>query len=177
LLVTGKQLDGYGGPVSRFGERRGFFISRFGEEGDGTMRTHRVWLGAVGVLIAGVAFLGLGRPQAAAQANKSGAQEDKASIWMRGKLTNSKNIVEGLTREDFKLVRENAETMQFMGYLEQWFRSDVEGYKGQVQAFQYANAALVKAAREKNLDGATLAYTQLTISCVQCHKIVRGATR
>ena len=40
--------------------------------------------------------------------------------------------------------------------------------------FEYANKALALAAREKNLDGATIAYIQLTVSCVQCHKLVRG---
>jgi hypothetical protein len=43
-----------------------------------------------------------------------------------------------------------------------------------MQCFGSANGALVRAAEDKNLDGATLAYTQLAISCVQCHKIVRG---
>ena len=34
--------------------------------------------------------------------------------------------------------------------------------------------ALTKAAQEKNLDAATLAYVRLTMSCVDCHKFVRG---
>jgi hypothetical protein len=32
---------------------------------------------------------------------------------------------------------------------------------------------MVKMAKDKNLDGAALAYVQLTMSCVNCHKYVR----
>ncbi len=31
-------------------------------------------------------------------------------------------------------------------------------------------------AKEKNLDGATLAFLRITMSCVNCHKYVRIAT-
>ncbi len=34
--------------------------------------------------------------------------------------------------------------------------------------------ALIRAARNKNLDGATLAYVRITMNCVDCHKFVRG---
>ena len=37
----------------------------------------------------------------------------------------------------------------------------------------HANA-LTKAAKEKNVDAATLAYVRMTMSCVDCHKLVRG---
>jgi hypothetical protein len=32
-------------------------------------------------------------------------------------------------------------------------------------------------AKEKNIDGATLAYLRLTMSCVNCHKYVRFAKK
>ena len=58
-----------------------------------------------------------------------------------------------------------------------WFCADTPQYKGQLNAFWFANDALIQAADEKNLDAATLAYTQLTISCVNCHKQVRAAEK
>jgi hypothetical protein len=104
-------------------------------------------------------------------------EHQEQSIWMRQKVTASQQILEGLTREDYELIRVNAQAMHFMGYLESWARSDTPGYREQMQSFGFANGALVRAAKDKNLDGATLAYTQLAVSCVQCHKIVRGKTR
>jgi hypothetical protein len=40
-------------------------------------------------------------------------------------------------------------------------------------SFRSANKSLVRMAQEKDLDGATLAFMQLTQSCVQCHKVLR----
>jgi hypothetical protein len=34
--------------------------------------------------------------------------------------------------------------------------------------------SLVKAAKDRNLDAATLGYVRMTMSCVDCHKLVRG---
>jgi hypothetical protein len=47
------------------------------------------------------------------------------------------------------------------------------GYQTQLQVFRFASNELVRLAEEKNLDGASLAYTQMTISCVNCHKFLR----
>jgi hypothetical protein len=142
------------------------------------MRKQRVWLATVTLALTSFLVLAAGRPWAHGQTTKKTAEsEDKASLWMKSKLVNSKNVLEALTREDFAAIQENAQAMQFVGYLEKWFRADVDGYKEQMQVFQFANTSLVKAAKAKNLDGATLAYNQLTISCVQCHKIVRGTSR
>ena len=43
--------------------------------------------------------------------------------------------------------------------------------------FDYANKSLVLAARERNLDRATIAYLQLTLSCVNCHTLVRDSAK
>lgn len=103
--------------------------------------------------------------------------QEKSSIWMKMKLTASQNILAGLTESDFDKVRANAEAMSFLGYLEKWVRGTSPDYKRQISYFDFANGELIRQAREKNLDGATLAYNQLSISCVQCHKIVRDAPK
>jgi hypothetical protein len=46
-----------------------------------------------------------------------------------------------------------------------------------LRLFEFADRELIRAAREENLYGATLAFTQLTISCVNCHKIVRSVPK
>ena len=33
---------------------------------------------------------------------------------------------------------------------------------------------MVKAAKDNNVDAATVAYFQMTVSCVTCHKYLRG---
>lgn len=100
-------------------------------------------------------------------------QRREASIWMTRKLEYSKSILDGLTRGDFDLVRKNAEAMQVVGYLEMWDRADLPEYRRQIRYFDTATKELIRQAGAKNINGATLAYTQLTLSCVQCHTVVR----
>jgi cytochrome c556 len=112
----------------------------------------------------------------AVQATRGGDDRDKdekSSIWMKQKLSASQNILAGLTKGDFDAIDKNAQSMLVVEYLEKWLRADTPGYNMKPKDFEYANKALRLAAREKNMDGATIAYIQLTLSCVHCHKLVR----
>jgi hypothetical protein len=104
-------------------------------------------------------------------------EQDKSSLWMKQKLAASQNILGGLTKADYDTIRLNAESMLFVGYLERWVRAESPEYKNMMRDFEYANKALVLASREKSLDSATLAYVQLTLSCVNCHKVVRDLSK
>lgn len=109
----------------------------------------------------------------ATQDDRAEDSRDKASLWMRHKLSASQKILEGMTRGDYELIQKNAKDMHVLGYLEGAIRSGVPEYKTQLRAFDHALVAIVRNADEKNLDGVTIAYTQMTISCVQCHKVIR----
>ena len=54
---------------------------------------------------------------------------------------------------------------------------NAEEYLHFTMDFQRIADDLIKSAGAKNLDGATLAYTRLTINCVDCHKYVRLVTK
>jgi cytochrome c556 len=104
-----------------------------------------------------------------------GEPQDKASIWMTQKLRASQEVLKGLADGDFEAIGANAQTMNLMTHLEKWIRADTPGYRTQLRLFEFADRELIRAAKEKNLDAAALAYNQLTISCVNCHKLVRAA--
>jgi hypothetical protein len=55
-----------------------------------------------------------------------------------------------------------------------WRAFENPDYDQHSATFRRQVDALAKAARNKNLDGATLAYVRMTMSCVDCHKFVRG---
>lgn len=106
------------------------------------------------------------------------AAEDKdadkrASVWMRKKLDYSQNILAGITSGDFELVRQNANAMKGLGKIETFVRGRTPGYKTQMQIFQEANDELLRQAQRESADGAALAFTQLTITCINCHKQLR----
>jgi hypothetical protein len=100
-----------------------------------------------------------------------------SSLWMRQKLQASQAILAGLADADFETIGKNAQAMNLMTHLEKWVRADTPGYRTQLRLFEFADRELIRATREKNIDAATLAYNQLTISCVSCHKIVREAAK
>ena len=74
---------------------------------------------------------------------------------------------------DFKAMGKSAELMHGLNRIERFVRRGPEGYRDELQQFNMANNALRKACRDENLEAATLAFNQLTISCVSCHQHLR----
>jgi hypothetical protein len=95
------------------------------------------------------------------------------SFWMEKKLEYTQEILRGLAVGNLKDVAENGEQMRLLSKVEGWIRNRKPGYRAQFQAFEFANAEIVRNANAGNLDGAAMAFQQLTISCVSCHKILR----
>lgn len=100
-------------------------------------------------------------------------EDDKLGL-MRKKLAQTQRILEGLATEDYDLIAKNAKKLSKLTVLEKWVRANTLEYKSQLNMFQSANRELIRFADEKNLDGAALAYLQLTLTCVNCHKQIRA---
>lgn len=135
-------------------------------------RLRLVALVACGLLLASI------HPTAAQ--DKPGIEQEKASAWMKQKLELSQNILSGLTMGDWDAVELNAQRMNIVNYLEKWIAADkpqYTEYKRQLSYFELANREILRQAKAKNIEGATLAYNQLNISCVQCHQVVRDAKK
>jgi hypothetical protein len=96
--------------------------------------------------------------------------------FMRKKLEFAKNVLEGLTTEDFPLIAKNAKGLRLLSQAAEWevpTIPDVENYLAYTAEFQRVTADMAKKAEAKNLDGATLDYVRMTTNCVNCHKYVR----
>ena len=94
--------------------------------------------------------------------------------FMRLKLDHSKNVLEGLALEDYDLIAKNAQDMSLLSLAASWQVLQTPEYLQQSNEFRRTADALTKAAQDENLDGAALAYVELTMKCVNCHKYVRG---
>ncbi|MBI2826970.1 MAG: hypothetical protein HYX69_20025 [Planctomycetia bacterium] len=105
--------------------------------------------------------------------------EQEPSFWMKKKLEFSEHILSGLVTADFDRISTSATSMNNLGQVEKWTRRgvDSEAYRVQLQIFHYANEELIRQADKKSIDGATLAFSQLTLSCVNCHKVMRDSKR
>jgi len=104
--------------------------------------------------------------------------QDQKSFWMEKKLESSQHILKGLATADFEAIGKAAESMKNMTILEKLTRrTHADEYRAQLAMFQSANKQLIHEAGKKNIDGATLAFTQLTLSCVNCHKVLRDPAK
>jgi cytochrome c556 len=109
----------------------------------------------------------------AAFAANGQAEPDKVGVFMRAKLAHSQNVLEGLTTEDFELIEKGAQELALASLDSNWQVLQTEDYVRQSAEFRRSCGTLRDAAKAKNLDGATLAWMDVTLKCVQCHKYVR----
>jgi hypothetical protein len=127
-----------------------------------TLKGHRPMLLALAAPLAGGVL-----------ASSEGQERSPLKQFMRQKLDHSKDVLEGLAVEDFAMIAKNAKAMRELSEDARWRASPNINYLRLSAEFQdLANELAVKA-RERNLDGATLAYVKLTMNCVKCHQLVR----
>ena len=114
------------------------------------------------------------KPEAKAVQKPDEKIDDKnPSIWMKKKLDYSQNILAGITAEDFDKIADNARAMKGLGKFEAFVRSRNAAYTRQLQAFDDINDEIIRQADNDNVEGVALAFTQLTVNCVNCHKVLR----
>ena len=100
--------------------------------------------------------------------------EKDTSSFMKRKLTNSKNIVSGLATEDFELIEKSSQDLMLLSQEAEWKVMTTPAYLEMSRDFRASAKRVREAAKKKNLDGATLAYFEVTLSCVRCHKYIRN---
>ena len=121
------------------------------------------------VLCIGLFFVGRGQTD---EPKRNAPNQSVA--FMRLKLDHSQKVLEGLAMEDFELVAKHARLIALLTEDENWKLFQTVEYRHFSAEFQRLANELTKEAQKKNLDGTALAYVQMTMSCVNCHKYVRG---
>ena len=101
--------------------------------------------------------------------------EQTTSFWMDRKLHLSQQLLAGITAGDFDKVTTSAQAMRSLNKVEAFIRGRTPGYRTQLQFFDESLDEIIRQADKDNLEGAALGFTQLTISCVNCHKQLRAA--
>jgi cytochrome c556 len=114
----------------------------------------------------------------AALAAIQGTQEQQqfqqdTTKFMQKKLDSSRQIVEGLAIEDFEKISKSGQDLMLLAQEADWNVIQTEPYLALSREFRKSASRLRDAGNEKNLDGATLAYFEVTLSCVRCHKYIR----
>jgi cytochrome c556 len=104
-------------------------------------------------------------------ANEPAEGRDEVPL-MEQKLTHAQNILSAIAKEDYAKLSENAEGLRRLAE-KQWIEKDTPEYRAQLKDFWVVLEGIRASAADKDIDGATLAYMQMTLSCVRCHKYLR----
>jgi hypothetical protein len=103
----------------------------------------------------------------------SGFDKDTNESLMKKKLTHSQKVLEGLALGEFKKISTNAEKLIAISKAAEWKANKSAKYEVYSNEFRRLADKLIDKAKAKDLDGATLAYVEMTLNCVKCHKYVR----
>lgn len=132
------------------------------------------WPTERGLPLAAVAVAVVGATLAGTAADAP-PEPDRVAVFMRAKLGHADRVLEGLAVADYAMIERAAQELSLASLDSNWQVLQTEDYVRQSAEFRRACDALKKAAQEKNLDGAALAWVDATLKCVQCHKYVRDA--
>ena len=101
------------------------------------------------------------------------AQAD-IDMAMQEKLTEAQRLLAALSVEDFEQMEESANSLVRISLQAMWAKPDSPTYGNLGVRFRENAKSIADMAEAENLDGATLHYLSLVMTCVECHKLVRG---
>ena len=126
-----------------------------------TRPTRRACLGAV-ILVVGATTVG-------------SAQRPSLGELMREKLMHAETLVGAVVLGNHGQTAQSAAELVRLSEATTWSPLQTPQYLNQASQFRVAAQTLADEARARDIDGVSLAYMEMTLSCVQCHKHVRGA--
>lgn len=104
----------------------------------------------------------------------------KEPTVMQRKLQHAQSLLDALALNDFDKLTKNADALLKVREEATWRINETEQYLRYSNAFAEHLNKLKKAAKAKNIDGATLAYLDMTLTCVKCHdhlRVTKGGKR
>ena len=109
---------------------------------------------------------------------RSGPSADKPKLDLRSKLMaeklkNSQTLLEGLALNDFEKIKDSAQELIRISKAAEWSAYKTPMYEVHTNNFRRAAETIIQKAKDKNIDGATLAYVDMTVTCVRCHQHTR----
>jgi cytochrome c556 len=128
------------------------------------------------ILLGGVTWVG-------AQDQKETKSEAGADVlkpfdfWMTVKLKESQKIFAALAESDFQSITDSTSTLITLNKVEEFVRKQNPNYRTQLNTFEFAVREIQTQAKKENVEGVALGFNQLTLSCVNCHKLLRDVSK
>lgn len=108
-----------------------------------------------------------------AQQKKAKEPPKKGPSVMQRKLAHAQKVLEALALNDFDKMASNAAELQQCAREASWMVVKTPKYELYSNDFVRQLDTLQAAAKKKNTDAAALAYVEVTLTCVKCHKYIR----
>jgi hypothetical protein len=104
------------------------------------------------------------------------AQRPKSDMekLMAKKLTHAQKVLEAIALGEFDKIDNNATELLVLSKMAEFKVLKTPEYELHSNAFRRSLEEMKRGAKDRNLDGAALAYVDMTLTCVRCHKHVRG---
>lgn len=94
---------------------------------------------------------------------------------MAAKLKEAQLILEGLALSDFKKVKTHADELLRTAEAAEFLNAHQDReYHLQMLLFKRAVSNISEKAKDKNIDGVMLGYSEMTMSCLKCHQLTRN---
>jgi hypothetical protein len=137
------------------------------------------WAAGLACAIAAMWWVSGGGPAVLRQAvaAEQAVEPDQVAVFMRAKLAHSQDVLEGLSLADFGLIAKGAQELSLASQASSWQVLQTEDYARHSAEFRRSCDTLRRAASEENLDGALVAWMEVTMKCVQCHRYVRDTRK
>lgn len=100
-------------------------------------------------------------------------QEENVSKFMRAKLAHTQEVLAGLALEDFEGIAKHGQELSLLSRATEWQVLQTPEYQRHSEDFRRSADLLTEAGKKQNIDAASLAYVEMTLKCVRCHKYVR----
>lgn len=105
--------------------------------------------------------------------NEVRAEEIPGSL-MQQKLQHAQALLSALAVADYEGMTTHARELQRISLEARWSQPHSNAYADLGDDFRSALDRIAASADKQNIDGAALNYVQVVLTCVQCHKVVRG---
>ncbi len=92
---------------------------------------------------------------------------------MRVKRDYAHRLLDAVVEGDFDAVREEAFRLKTIAETNDWRAVDTPEYVQRSNAFLASTERLYEAAKDEEADAVAIAYMDLTLKCVQCHRHLR----
>lgn len=131
----------------------------------------------VAIALLSLTGLAVGPAGSRPQEKKAPPKNEERAAVMKKKLTQAHKLMEGLTLQDFDKLKSAADELAALRLQAAWMAENTLDYQQLSIDFQRNIESTQKAATEKNIDAAALAYIQMTMTCVKCHKHIRELSK